>query len=118
MIKCHLMYSTPKEFNLTPTFLHFNSIKTLVEESHIIRKVIQCKVCKQLYFFEFYEEIDWERGDDPQRRTYVPICSVQQGLELGTKNPQELLTVIPRLQYDFTKDNQRNIRWVRSKYTQ
>jgi hypothetical protein len=44
----------------------FELLETFVDESHLSRELLRCKECGQLYFFEFYEEIDWEDGNDPQ----------------------------------------------------
>jgi len=32
--------------------------KSYVEDSHIIRRLLKCEECGQLYFYEFYETID------------------------------------------------------------
>ena len=51
----------------------FERLETFVDKSHEFRDLLKCKECGQLYFAEFYEEIDWEDGDDPQYWTYVPV---------------------------------------------
>ena len=40
----------------------FNLVETYVEEAHWWRYLLECRECGQLYFFEFYEQIDWEGG--------------------------------------------------------
>jgi len=51
----------------------FERIETYADESHLMRHLLKCRECGQLYFFEFYEEIDWEDGDDSQYKTYIPV---------------------------------------------
>jgi len=55
----------------------FEVVETCVEEDHWWRYVLKCCECGQLYFFEFYELVDW-RGDDPQYTTYVPADGPQE----------------------------------------
>lgn len=112
-IMCHLMNGTPSESELVPTSEHFTCLNTFVDESHLFRYLLQCKKCRQLYFFEFYEEIDWEAGDDPQYCTYIPINTAEEADELNKKNQLELLGVLPRLQHDSGKGNTGEVRWMR-----
>ena len=51
----------------------FGRIDTYVDESHLMPDLLKCRECGQLYFFEFYERIDWEDGNDPQYLTYIPV---------------------------------------------
>ena len=75
---------------------HFELLETFVDESHLSRDLLKCKECGQLYFAEFYEEIDWEDGDDPQFWTYIPV---QTGVEiemLKRASPPKLLEYLPQ----------------------
>lgn len=110
--KCHLMDDSVASYDLTPTSEKFIVFKTLVDESHLFRYLMKCRVCGQMYFFEFYEEIDWKEGKDPQYCTYIPINSVEEGKILNQKSQLELLGIKPRLQSDFVGDK-KNIRWVK-----
>lgn len=110
--QCHLMTSVPSEDDLVPISLRFDVLKVYVDESHIFRYLLKCKKCPQLYFFEFYEEIDWEKGNDPQYSTYVPVLNIQEADKINNYSQLELLKVTPRLQDDFVKEKKTR-RWIR-----
>jgi hypothetical protein len=48
------------ELVLEPLKDRFERIDTYVDESHLMRFLLKCRECGQLYFFELYEEINWE----------------------------------------------------------
>jgi hypothetical protein len=50
----------------------FELLDTYADDSHLSRRLLKCRECGQLYFVEFYEEIDWLDGKDPQYVTYIP----------------------------------------------
>jgi hypothetical protein len=92
---------------------HFELIETYVHESHLWRYLLKCRECGQLYFFEFYEVIDWIDGDDPQYLTYIPIETAEEIETLKKSSPIDLLRYFPRLQKDFPKGAKSpNVRWV------
>ena len=74
---------------------YFERLETLVDESHEDRDLLKCKECGQLYFFEFYEEIDWEDGDDPQYWTYIPVETGAEIEMLKKASPPKLLEYLP-----------------------
>jgi len=92
----------------------FELIETFVEESHWWRYLLKCRECGHLYFFEFYEWIDWEHGNDPQYSTYLPVDSDEE-IEILKKTTQiELLKFFPRLQRDFPEDSEKpKVRWFK-----
>lgn len=91
----------------------FEVIDTYVNESHHWRYLLKCRECGQLYFFEFYEEIDWVNGNDPQYSTYIPIETKDEIETLKNTSPLGLLQFFPRLQRDFPKDAKEPIsHWV------
>ena len=57
--------------------------------------LLECRECGQLYFFEFYERIDWEGGDDPQYTTFVPVDGQEEIERLKACSPFELLQFSP-----------------------
>ena len=76
----------------------FNLVETHVDEAHWWRHLLECRECGQLYFFEFYERIDWDSGDDPQYATF---------------GQEEIERLKPRLQKYFSKDAKRpTFGWV------
>ena len=80
-------------------------IDTYEEESHLIRRLESCMKCGQLYFYEFYEEIDWAGGNDPQYRTWIPVEDAESAKELSTLSTLELLR-FPSIRSDFSSDAQ------------
>mgnify|MGYP000846868312 FL=1 len=110
--KCHLLDATPNEELLSPTRTHFKLLKTYEDESHIMRYLLRCKLCPQLYFFEFYEEIDWDKGEDLQYTSYIPVNTQEDADKINQFSQFELLKVKPRLQADFVGST-KTIRWVK-----
>lgn len=110
--KCHLMVNTPTLEELRIIRKEFIEVKTLIEESHLYRRILKCNKCGQLYFYEFYETVDWEKGNDPQYTTYIPTTSEEEAEKLNKKEWFELLKVFPRLQSDFLQDGTRRIVWL------
>ena len=82
----------------------FERIAEYANESHLRRYLLKCRECGQLYFFGFYEWVDWEKGNDPQYTKFIPVNSVDEGAELARLSPSELLGVSPRLATDFPDD--------------
>ncbi len=93
----------------------FEVIKVFLDDDRLKRKLLKCKDCSQLYFYEFYEEIDYIGGNDPQYRTFVPVESKEQAEEISNKSLWEIHTYFPRLLCDFPKDADRPIspKWVK-----
>jgi hypothetical protein len=51
----------------------FDTVEELIDESHLSRSVLKCRECGQLYFYEFYEIVDWEEGNDRIYWTFIPV---------------------------------------------
>lgn len=101
------------ELVAAPLSDRFELVENFIDESHWWRSLLKCRECGQLYFFEFYEEVDWEGGDDPQYAAYVPVENEQEIECLKATSPFALLEFFPRLQKDFPKGaKQPRIRWV------
>jgi len=79
----------------------FTVLETYLEESHHMRRLLQCRECGQLYFYAFTEEIDWAAGNDPQYRVYIPVGTLAEARRLNALSAAELLTLLPRLQVDW-----------------
>lgn len=92
----------------------FELIETYVYESHLWRYLLKCRECGQRYFFEFYEEIDWVDGNDPQYSTYIPVETDEDIEKLKITTPLTLLLFYPRLQIDFPKEAKSpKVHWVK-----
>jgi hypothetical protein len=74
-----------------------------VDDSHLIRRLLSCKKCGQLYFYEFYEEIDWQEGNDPQYRTWIPVDDRESAQSLNALSVFEILKY-PSIRYDWPRD--------------
>ena len=74
---------------------------------------MKCKECGQLYFDEFYEEVDWIGGNDPQYVTLIPVAARKDIDKLKNSSIFELTQFTPRLQKDYPKDADKpRIYWV------
>lgn len=102
--------------DLTSADLHpdtFTVLETYLEESHDMRRLLQCRECGQLYFYAFTEEIDWAAGNDPQYRAYIPVGSLAEARRLNELSPAELAGLLPRLHLDWPADAEfPRARWV------
>jgi hypothetical protein len=112
-VKCHLWQMD----SLIPQDLYgcFETVEQFADDGHDRRALLKCKKCGQLYFYEFHEWIDWEGGNDPQYRTYIPVDTEEEVQTLLGTNPFTLLSFAPRLQTDFPKDaSAPKVYWVRT----
>ncbi len=90
----------------------FDVIHMFSEDSHFSRRLIQCKQCAQMYLKEFYEEIDWIDGEDPQYVTYIPVESREEAEAINRVGLWEFQTFSPRINRDWPKDKPRKIYWI------
>ena len=91
----------------------FELLDTIEDGSHHWRYLLKCRQCGQRYVFEFYEEIDWEDGDDPSWCTYVPVETEDEIAKLKTCWPGLLfLDGRPSLKDDRPKGKPRKLGWV------
>ena len=97
-------WHNPKLVRAAPMKEGFELIDTYADESHLRRYLLKCRECGQLYFFEFYEWIDWEHGNDPQYSKYIPVSTVDEAQTLRKASQAELLLFSPSLNIDFPKD--------------
>ena len=72
------------------------------DDSHLIRRLLKCRTCGQLYFYEFYEEIDWQEGDDPQYRTWIPVDDIESANSLSKLSVFEILKY-PSIRSDWPR---------------
>jgi hypothetical protein len=90
----------------------FQLVESYIDESHLHKTLMQCKTCGQLYFYEFYEEIDWDDGRDLQYQTYIPVDTEEEIVALKTASLLELFAFSPRLQSDWLAPGALEVRWV------
>lgn len=105
-INCHLLDKEQLiEKDLSNNFI---KVKTFMETNHLERSLLQCKECRQYYYYEFNEQVDLVDGDDKIYSTYFPIDPSQTDI-LNKINSFELLSITPRI--NWNPDNK--IFWVR-----
>ena len=78
-------------------------VKTYTDESHLIRHLEKCLDCGQLFFYEFYETVDWIDGNDPQYRTWIPVDDEETAEQLSQLPPLEIQQ-FRRIIIDWPKD--------------
>ena len=109
-IRC-ILWKSPEL--VEPAAVRFEPVATYDDTNHWSRALLKCRECGQLYFYEFYEQTDWDCGDDPQS-TYIPIETEAEIETLKSQPPLGLLQFVPRLQKDFPKNAKTpHIGWIR-----
>ena len=91
----------------------FEVVETFVDESHLSRCLLKCGECGQLYFYEFYEKIDWDGGNDPQYSTYIPVETEADIETLKKASVFELMRFLPRLQSDNRGASHSVLQWMK-----
>ncbi|MFH1574672.1 MAG: hypothetical protein ABIG68_11855 [Acidobacteriota bacterium] len=99
--RCHLWTKSPLRDEDLKSSLE--KVKTYEDESHLKRALYRCRDCGQLYLFEFYEEVDWQGGDDPQWSAWIPVTGVEQADEFSKLAPGTL-GGLPGIHVDFPRD--------------
>jgi hypothetical protein len=99
-----IFWDDPNPVRSTPMKELFELIDTYAYESHLRRYLLKCRECGQLFFFEFYEWVDWENGNDPQYSKYIPVSNLDEAEMLKNAEPHDLLRFSPSLNIDFPKD--------------
>jgi hypothetical protein len=64
-------------------------------------------------FFEFYETIDWDAGDDSHRSTHIPVQTREEVEALKEASVGDLSLFPPRLQWNYpTPAKAAAVRWI------
>jgi hypothetical protein len=93
----------------------FKLLETFVHESHWWRYLLKCRECGQLYVYEFYEEVDWVDGEDPQFTYWVPVETETEIASLRTAPAGGLAAFAPRLCKDWPKGaKEAKLYWVKN----
>lgn len=108
--QCHLWQQHVEPKDLEDSF---RIVTSFLEESHDIRRLVECTKCQQQYFFEFHEDAYWEDGQDRQYRTYIPVSSKDELNRLLQTDHISILNFFPRLQLDWQGSGEATIRWIR-----
>lgn len=81
----------------------FEELERYIDDSHLIRSLYKCRECGQLYFYEGYEWVDWDKGNDKYYSTFIPVQTPDEIADLKQTTVQMLLRFYPRLQWDMEK---------------
>lgn len=90
----------------------FDVVHTFSDGSHFGRELVKCKQCQQLYLKEFYEQIDWIDGEDPQYLTYIPVENMKEAELINQVGLWEFQTFAPCIKRDWPKGKPRKIYWI------
>ena len=102
-LTCEL-WRDPETALARPMKDQFERAETLFQDSHHWRYLLVCRGCGARYMLEFYEEIDWDDGDDPSWVSYVPVQSEAQLVAMRAAfEPLALRGFPPYLQMDHPK---------------
>ena len=94
-----------------------STIKTfLIDEAHYIVSIWLCGTCQQHFLNVTTELVDWEGGDDPIYRTFMPITPLElvELIESGPPSEDALNAIgIGRrcLKFDWPKDEPSTEYW-------
>jgi hypothetical protein len=110
--QCHLWQAA--ELTTKDLYEALTVVETFLDEPRQIRDLRKCAFCGQLYFHESLDWIDWEKGDDPQSQTFIPVNSKEEIGPLLRADEFSLQSFSPRLLADYPKEPKRpRIHWVR-----
>ena len=89
--ECHLW---SKKLTKEMLFTTFDTIKSYRDDYHNTRELMRCKVCGQLYFFEFIEIVDFGDGNDNEYYSFIPVNSIEDADKLDALSELELTNYI------------------------
>ncbi len=80
-----------------------DEVEAYEDSSHLSRSLYKCRECGQLYFHEWWEWVDWDKGNDKQYSTLIPVQTQEDLAALKNATTFGLMTYFPRLQFDGYK---------------
>jgi len=107
-----VFWDDPERATKGPLHEKFELLETYLKDDNWWRYLLKCRECGQRYVFEFYEERDWEGGDDPQFSTWIPVETDQDVASVRSLRRAELQIFRPSLHHDWPKGGPRRIYWV------
>jgi hypothetical protein len=97
---------------------HFKEVSRLVDESHIVVRILECPQCGQRCVSVFTEMIDWSGGDDAQYWSLLPLTleESEQLLGQGEQVDLRMIESLGRsrryLQVDFPTGKSKRVLWA------
>ena len=109
--KCQL-WADPQLKLSRPLREEFELVSELFRESHWWQYVLKCRCCGQVYLMEFFETIDWEKGEDPQWTTWVPLRNADDATRFCGTPVAALRLSRPYLRIDHPKSEPTVVEWI------
>jgi hypothetical protein len=107
---CCVLWNEPERLR----DLRMETVTVFEEDVHFRRALLKCPECGQLYFYGMQEEIDFENGEDPVIRLYIPVPTGEHAAAFALAASQSLLRVRPILRNDWPADQKTStIAWWR-----
>jgi hypothetical protein len=78
-------------------------VEVYEDSNHLTRSLYRCRECGQLYFHEWYEWLDWKRGNGRQYSTLVPAQTSEEIAMLEQTSTFSLMTLYPWSRFDGAK---------------
>lgn len=98
---CHLW--TDGKISKTDLLDSLEVVEVIEQDSHFTRKILRCKECGQLFLYQFFEEVDWEGGNDAQFYLWIPVDTISRAKKFCKKSALEVQT-LPGIRIDFSKE--------------
>jgi hypothetical protein len=109
-----VLWTDPEPTVGRPLAHGFELLERFVADSHWSVSLLRCRECGLRYIFEFYEEVDWVDGDDPQYCAWVPVETDADVARVRPAGPGQLAGFRPCLRKDWPKGaDAPKIYWVR-----
>jgi hypothetical protein len=99
------LWETPQLIS-NPNFFEF--LENFGEEEHWSRNLLKCRECGQRYIRDYYEEVNFDGGDDWQFANYIPVETTEDIETLKKGSMQEIALSLPRL-----KEERATAWWIR-----
>jgi len=91
---------------------NFDEVERFVDDNHLVRSLVRCQSCGQLYFKEWLELVYY--GQDPQYVTLIPVETRDEIEQLQRASSMELGGFTPQLRSNWPSDAaEPHIFWVR-----
>ncbi len=99
---CHLWKSEKLQHKELAVGQALKEVKIFEDDSHHMKKLLKCRKCGQLYFYEFYEEMSFSDGNDSSYRTFVPVENSKIAEKIAQGDIYSSGHYSPRIQHDNT----------------
>lgn len=89
------------------------TVEIYLDDSHERRCLMKCRECRQLYFYQSVEFVDYMDGEDPQYRTHIPVTAANDAVMLSDLPGWDIAAYIPAIHSAWPKGQERpSVFWV------